>query len=105
MRHSNRGINCEGFRKRGNEGGKKDTIEAEYNILDCLQMLRRDWRLLKMSTAALEHLRTGEGRNLCSAQKHKKQKRTEKKKNRTEKLYVDRVFVCKICTVKDLSQL
>lgn len=29
----------------------------------------------------------------------------ENKKNRTEKLYVDRVFVCKTCTVKDLSQL
>lgn len=24
---------------------EKDTIEAEYNILDCLQILRRDWRL------------------------------------------------------------
>lgn len=47
-----------------------------------------------MSTAALEHLRTGEGRNLCSA----------KKKNRTEKLYVDQVFVCKMkCIGKDLS--
>lgn len=46
-----------------------------------------------MSTAALEHLRTGEGRNLCSA-----------KKNRTEELYVDQVFVCKTnCIVKDLS--
>lgn len=44
MRHSNRGINCEGSESEGG-GGKKDTIEAEYHILDCLQMLRRDWRL------------------------------------------------------------
>lgn len=79
-----------GVGNRRNE--EKDTIEAEYHILDCLQMLRRDWRLFKMSTAALEHLRTGEGGNLCSA------KRTE-----LSKLYVDQVFVCKTCTVKDLS--
>lgn len=46
-----------------------------------------------MSTAALEHLRTGEGRNHCSA-----------KNNRTEKLYVDQVFVCKTrCIGQDLS--
>lgn len=51
MRHSNRGINCEGSEGKGTRRGeeeeeeKKDTIEAEYNILDCLQMLRRDWRL------------------------------------------------------------
>lgn len=30
-------------------------------------------------------------------------RKTQKKG--TEKLYVDRVFVCKTCTVKDLSQL
>lgn len=39
-----------------------------------------------MSTAALEDLRTAKGRDFCS---------WKKKKNRTKKLYVDRVFVCK----------
>lgn len=43
MRHSDRGINCEGSESKGDE--EEDTIEAESNILDCLQMLRRDWRL------------------------------------------------------------
>lgn len=58
-------------------------------------MLRRDWRSFSMFTAALEHLRTGEGRKPTALQTLK----TE------QKLYVDQVFVCKTCTVKDLSQL
>jgi len=80
--------------KQGKEDG--DTIEAEYDILDCLQMLRRDRRSFSMLTAALEHLRTGEGTDVCSED--------WKKLSRTEELCVDRVFVCKACTVKDLSQ-
>lgn len=61
-----------------------------------------------MSTAALEHLRTGEGRNLCSAQKHKKQKEDKKKREKRTELRNFMLTEClyaKTCTVKDLSQL
>lgn len=62
-----------------------------------------------MSTAALEHLGTGGGQKplLCVWKMEKKGKGRRRKKNRTEKLYVDRVFVCnkKQCTVKDLPQV
>lgn len=54
-----------------------------------------------MFTAALEHLRTGEGRKVCSAKRKEKQKQQKK---RTELKNFDRVFVCNTCTVKDLSQ-
>lgn len=37
-----------------------------------------------MFTAALEHLRTGEGRKVCSAKRKEKQK--QQKKDRNEKL-------------------
>lgn len=50
-----------------------------------------------MSTAALEHLRNWRGQKPLLREKHRQKG--------TEKLYVDRVFVCKTCTVKDLSQL
>lgn len=48
-------------------------------------------------SGTLENWR-GQNPLLCKKEK-------EKKKDRTEKHNVDRVFVCKTCTVKDLSQL
>ena len=67
------GINCEGSRNGG-----KDTIEAEYRILDCLQMLRRGWGFFFRCPLLLWN--TWELERADMSALHKKKKKKEKRK-------------------------
>lgn len=85
--------------EEGRKGGKKRHNRGRISHSGLFTNAEKRLEIVsKMSTAALEHLRTGEGRNGCPAGKKKK----TKTKQELRKLYVDRVFVCKTCTVKDL---
>lgn len=68
--------------KEGWKGGKKRHNRGRISHSGLFTNAEKRLEIVsKMSTAALEHLRTGEGRNGCPAGKKKK----DKNKTRTEK--------------------